>query len=604
MLWSCIIALALLLPSTLRAQSWEPAANESFSAITSAEDGALLLLRSPGDILRSTDSGLTWSVVYRGGAALTGFGRSQDAPTEIYAYADSSEAVVSRDSGRTWRTAPPSSPLLLRFAPQEGELPSVLYPLPAGTKSVGFADSEWWAVGEPGLVCRWDGTKWIEVHRAPFPVDPGTAPSPSPILFRSATEEGESEIAFSSAAHGAIAVGNRIYFTNDSALTWSEYSVPDTASISSFFLLSDTSALLGMLDGHLYYDSNDVLSRCDSILYSSNEFGVESMDTPAVHGILQIGWKDKLDGDLFVLTDSLLYSVRSDLSSATPYALPLAPDERALAASFPDPYTGFLLTDSIRRFDTLASDGQDTTLLFDTSFVYRTLDGGATWNLVLKNIPGLTNMFFENTKIGFVCGTGGLILHTEDTGSHWARAWTMTRQNLHAIDMVNGSSGYAVGDSGVVLLTQIGGRFWRPIPPEPLFTHPVTAYTGIAFPDAHTVYIVARDRCYKARIPTPFYWHPHWHWPVRHTLSISEWPNPTSGEVAFDIRSSSKSSELPSLKIIDVNGSTLSEVSAISITSSSEWSAKPDLSFLPAGDYTAIVTLGAEQAMCKFLIER
>src|ERR1019366_5698976 len=153
--------------------------------------------------------------------------------------------------------------------------------------------------------------------------------------------------------------------------------------------------------------------------------------------------------------------------------------------------------DSLRRFDTLTSDGRDTTLLFDTCKVYRSLDGGATWNLMLKNIPGLASMYFENTKSGFVCGANGLIMHTEDTGSHWARAWTMTRQNLHDINFVNETTGYAVGDSGVVLLTQTSGRFWRPLPPEPLFTHPGTAYSGVAFSGKHIVFVVANDRCYK-----------------------------------------------------------------------------------------------------------
>ena len=368
---------------------------------------------------------------------------------------------------------------------------------------------------------------------------------------------------------------------------------------------------MGTCDGRLYYNSPNEMLRCDSILTGVRAGGGagdagsgEGWGTQPLHSILQIGWKDKLDGDLFVLTDSMMYSVRSDLSSSTPYALPLATGERAVAASFPDAYTGFLLTDSVRRFDTLTSAGHDTTILYDTCKVYRSLDGGATWNLALKNIPGLTNMYFKNTKSGSVCGANGLIMHTEDTGSRWARAWTLTKQTLHDINFVNETTGYAVGDSGVVLLTQTSGRFWRPLPPEPLFTHPGTAYTGVAFPSEHTVYIVANERCYKAAIPEPINFHPHWHFPERHTLSITERPNPSSGSVTFDIRSTSKESSSPTLKICDVSGTTLSEVSGIGGVSSGEWLAQTDLSFLSPGVYTAIVTLGNEQALCKFLIER
>ena len=72
MLRSCIIALALLLPASLRAQEWEPIGAESFSAIAGAEDGSLLLIRYPGDILRSTDTGGTWQVVCRAGFRVQG----------------------------------------------------------------------------------------------------------------------------------------------------------------------------------------------------------------------------------------------------------------------------------------------------------------------------------------------------------------------------------------------------------------------------------------------------------------------------------------------------------------------------------------------------
>jgi len=591
---------------------------ESFSAIASAEDGALLLLRYPGDILRSTDTGRTWQEVYRGGFRVWGIGYSKS--QALVAYGDSSEAVISVDSGRSWQAANGE----WRAASCEWQAdgrdstlypkPYTLYPLPAGTNSVSFADSEWWAVGEPGLICVWDAAnrRWKELHRAPFSVEPDsrTAPPPSPLPLRFASQEGESKIAFSSAAHGAIAVGNRIYFTNDSAVTWSETSLPDTASISSFFLLSDTSSLVGMSDGLLYYGTAGarmtypVFVRCDSILSDGQGAGWGTQPLQSLHPIFQIGWKDKLDGDLFVLTDSLMYSVGTDLRSATNYPLALRAGERALAASFPDAYTGFLLTDSIRRFDTLTSDGRDTSFVFDTSFVYRSLDGGATWNIVLSDIPGLTNMYFENTKTGFLCGANGLIMHTEDTGAHWARAWTLTRQAMHDIRMVNESTGYAVGDSGVVLLTQTSGRVWRLLPPEPLFSHPGTAYTGVACSGEHTVYIVANDRCYTAAIPQPINFHPHWHWPERHTLSISERPNPSSGSVEFDIRSTAKNSSEPGIRICGLDGKTISELSNMEIGIPGAWSAKADLSFLAPGAYTAIVTLDGVQAMCKFLIER
>jgi len=59
--------------ASARSQEWEPIGTESFEAITSIEDGSLLLVQYPGAILRSTDTGVTWCEVYRGGGRLMGF---------------------------------------------------------------------------------------------------------------------------------------------------------------------------------------------------------------------------------------------------------------------------------------------------------------------------------------------------------------------------------------------------------------------------------------------------------------------------------------------------------------------------------------------------
>ncbi len=68
-----LFAFALLLtkPIVSRAQSWQSVDDESFEAIAGSADGTLVLIRYPGDILRSTDHGITWHQVYHGNARLT-----------------------------------------------------------------------------------------------------------------------------------------------------------------------------------------------------------------------------------------------------------------------------------------------------------------------------------------------------------------------------------------------------------------------------------------------------------------------------------------------------------------------------------------------------
>ncbi len=603
-----LLIFLIIAAASARSQEWEPIGAESFEALagvhdcSSVEDGGLLLIQYPGVILRSTDTGGTWSEVFRSGTMLTGFERMEHISTEIVAYGDSGYAVRSLDSGRTWSVAaPPPSPLLEK----EGEkhsLPPALYPLPIGTNSTAFADSSWFAVGEPGLISVWDTMqhRWRELHRAPYTERQVGLQAP---IY---TPSGHAIVEFHTPAYGAIALGNQMFFTFDSSVTWKRSVVPDTSGVSSLWL-SDTFALAGMSDGSLYEISHSGGSflRCDSILYA-NAAQIWSSEPPAPEkSILQIGWMNEQEGTLFALTDSVLYSLSGDLHASSSYVLPLRPGERSVNASFPNAYVGFLLTDSTKRIDTLTSDGRDTTIVQDTSYIYRSLDGGSTWALALNNIPGLTAMTFVNVHRGCACGANGLIMRTDDSGSTWSRAWSMTKQPLHGIRFVNDSVGYAVGDSGTVLQTVMAGRLWRALPPEPLFTHPTTRYESIAFPNAHTVYAVAQNRGDRSAIKIPASVRFNRRRSQRNTLSVSARPDPSAGPITFDVRIAGTPSygAMPELQVTDLSGKSYYETSAFHALSTNEWNVEIDLSFLQPGPYTALVTLGGQDALVKFLIQ-
>jgi photosystem II stability/assembly factor-like uncharacterized protein len=602
--------------ASLHAQEWEPIGATSFEAIAGAEDGSLLLIRYPGAILRSTDTGVTWCEVYPGGARLLGFEspspslsprgeRSNN--SEIVAYGDSGVAVVSLDSGRTWKpSAIGEAGEPSRYNPPPDSLHS---PENGKINSYGFADSLYFAVGEPGLISVWDtaSRRWREMHRAPY----GRLEAlPHASLEEASSAMRLAHAEFRTPAYGAIALGNQIFFTYDSGVTWKRSLVPDTSWVSALFL-SDTFALAGMKDGSLYYitHSGDEYVRCDSVLYPSNVggWGTQPLQDAATmqKSILQIGWKDSLNNGLFVLTDSVLYSLSADLHSSASYNLPLRMGERAIGASFPNPYVGFLLTDSTKLLDTLTSDGRDTTILRDTSYIYRSLDGGGAWALALNNIPGLSKMVFVNVHRGFACGANGILMRTDDSGSTWGHAYTRTKQNLRDVRFVNDSVGFTVGDSGTVLQTYTGGRSWRALPPEPSFTHPATEYDGIAFPNAHTVYVVAQGRGDKSEIKIPASVRMNWHRAQRNTLSVSARPDPSAGPVTFDILLAGTPTygAMPELKVCDMSGKSLYDASGFETLSTNEWSVQADLTFLQPGPYTALVTFAGQQALAKFLIE-
>lgn len=89
-------------------------------------------------------------------------------------------------------------------------------------------------------------------------------------------------------------------------------------------------------------------------------------------------------------------------------------------------------------------------------------DGGATW---LARRPAnhqdqhMLGLHFEDALTGWVVGTLGLVLFTEDAGLTWRlqRSGTAT---LHDVVIVDGGRGWAVGAQGVILTTRNRGSSW------------------------------------------------------------------------------------------------------------------------------------------------
>lgn len=84
--------------------------------------------------------------------------------------------------------------------------------------------------------------------------------------------------------------------------------------------------------------------------------------------------------------------------------------------------------------------------------------------------PGLWDVHFVNLKKGWVVGASGTIKMTEDGGKTWVtqasgiqgsdKSLMITDSNLSAVDFVNETTGWAVGEGGVILNTTDGGKTW------------------------------------------------------------------------------------------------------------------------------------------------
>ena len=631
-------AIALCFSVVLHAQTWQAVGGDSFESIAALRDGSMLVIRYPGDILRSTDRGATWHEIYHQLGRIEGIAEIDNRVVAIQS--SENTLLISRDSGRSWKAEekdeaedklatgdePPhadklvagdgshhavlllddfSNVLLSRDSGASWErVLHVKEDYPCRLASISLVDSVCFAVGEPGLMYVSDSKfkHWTKLHAAPFGVD-------------TASHRYYSSIQFFSPSSGAIAAGDRMYFTHDSGTTWSETDLykdgmgegqlaagdgPPHANTLTALMLSDTSALAGGNNGTLVFTGNSGESyrSYNSLLSTSRP-------------IIQIGWTNRPDGKVYILTDSALYFTNSNLESVSMQALALRSGEFAKSISFPDQYTGYLLTDSITRVDSVIHDGgfaRDTILAHDSSTIYRSTDGGEIWTQMKSGVPGLSKISFVNTKKGFACGANGLILRTDDSGVTWRQSSSFTKQNLHDIQLASDSTGCVVGDSGVVLMEGNRGQWWRPAPPEPLFMHPSTVYTSVAFPDAHTVFVLGQSHCYKQRIQDPsLKWRINRRRTRKNPLSISVSPNPSSGLVHFVISSvgtTVEGGDAPILKISDLSGRTILSDVSCSSNGPGRWFAEADLHNQPFGPYMAIATLGGNSVVTNFMIER
>ena len=69
--------------------------------------------------------------------------------------------------------------------------------------------------------------------------------------------------------------------------------------------------------------------------------------------------------------------------------------------------------------------------------------------------------FFINSRRGFLIGTDGNIVKTEDAGQSWENIYSGVVEDLHDITFIDQQTGFTVGDFGRILKTDDGGMTWR-----------------------------------------------------------------------------------------------------------------------------------------------
>jgi photosystem II stability/assembly factor-like uncharacterized protein len=92
--------------------------------------------------------------------------------------------------------------------------------------------------------------------------------------------------------------------------------------------------------------------------------------------------------------------------------------------------------------------------------IYRTTDGGRTWNKVSEtNGDTLKVVRFIDAKTGFAAGGNSSLYKTSDSGRTWAKKPLPAPKSLGTLFFPNATTGYAAGE-GSVFKTTDGGDSW------------------------------------------------------------------------------------------------------------------------------------------------
>jgi photosystem II stability/assembly factor-like uncharacterized protein len=117
--------------------------------------------------------------------------------------------------------------------------------------------------------------------------------------------------------------------------------------------------------------------------------------------------------------------------------------------------------------------------LCEQGVVWVTTDGGVKWTArpVKSDLP-VRAMAFLDANRGIVVGDSGLVLGSEDGGKSWTPQKSGTKEKLMDVTFV-GNEGWATGMNGTLIHSTDGGRNWTPQK-----TSTTQALEGIFFVDA------------------------------------------------------------------------------------------------------------------------
>ena len=101
-------------------------------------------------------------------------------------------------------------------------------------------------------------------------------------------------------------------------------------------------------------------------------------------------------------------------------------------------------------------------LVGNGSAVTLSTDSGLSWSVSYpdQQARDIYSITFIDQNIGYIAGTGGLIMKSTDGGTNWIEQNSGVTTTLWDVEFVNSDTGFVAGASGTILYTNNGGINW------------------------------------------------------------------------------------------------------------------------------------------------
>ncbi|WP_372934787.1 YCF48-related protein [Mariniphaga sediminis] len=92
--------------------------------------------------------------------------------------------------------------------------------------------------------------------------------------------------------------------------------------------------------------------------------------------------------------------------------------------------------------------------------IYKTVDGGENWEIILEKEEGINSLYFIDVSTGFIVGDNGLIYKTVDGGENWEKL-TIPYEYYVYVRFISKNIGFILDEEGKLYKTTDGGKNWE-----------------------------------------------------------------------------------------------------------------------------------------------